>query len=69
MCALLNNDKVVDFAELLPDLTELRRHQLPEKRSDADVSEIITFPSNRAAAGGIISLLWMVKHLLHEPSK
>src|ERR1700730_4423234 len=67
MCALLNNDKVVDFAEFLPDLSELCRHQLPEKRADADVSEIITFPANHAAAGGIISVLGMVKHLLHEP--
>src|SRR4029077_1644264 len=55
MCALLNNDKVVDFAEFLPDLSELCHHQLPEKRPDADVSEIITFPANQAAAGGIIS--------------
>jgi hypothetical protein len=65
--ALLNNDKIVDFTELLPDLSELCRHQLPEKRADADVSEIITLPANRAAAGGIVSVLGMIKHLLHEP--
>jgi hypothetical protein len=69
MCALLNNDKVVDFAESLPDLSELCHHQLPKKRPNADVSEIITFPANRAAAGGIVTVLGMVKHLLHEPSK
>src|SRR5947199_6192690 len=67
MCALLNNDKVVDFAEFLPDLNELCHHQLPEKRPDTDVSEIITFPANHAAAGGIVSVLGMVKHLLHQP--
>ncbi len=50
MCALLNNDKVVDFAEFLPDLCELCNHQLPEKRPDADVSEIISFAAYRAAA-------------------
>src|SRR5437764_6456212 len=67
ICALLNNDKVVDFAEFLPDLGELCHHQLPEKRPDADVSEIVTFPANHAAAGGIVSVLGMVKHLLHKP--
>ena len=67
--ALLNNDKIVDFAELLPDLSELCRHQLPEKRADADVGEIITFPANRAAARGIVSVLGMVKRLFHEPGE
>src|SRR4029077_11939178 len=67
VCALLNNNKVVDFAEFLPDLSELCQHQLPENRPDAYVSEIIAFPANRAGAGGIISVLGMVKHLLHEP--
>ena len=69
MCALLNNDKVVDFAEFLPDLSELCHHQLPEKRPDADVSEKITLPANRAGAGGIVSVLGMVKHLLHKPGE
>jgi len=67
--ALLNNDKIVDFTELRPDLSELCRHQLPEKRADADVSEIITFPANRAAARGIVSVLRMVKRLFHEPGE
>src|SRR4029077_16511599 len=67
VCALLNNDKIVDFAEVLPDLSELCHHQLPEKRPYADVSEIITFAANHAAAGAVISVLGMVKHLLHEP--
>ena len=64
---LLNNDEIVDLTELLPDLSELCRHQLPEKRADADVSEIITFPANRAAARRIVSVLGMVKRLFHEP--
>src|SRR4029450_3998373 len=67
--ALLDNDKVVDFTELLPDLSELCHHQLPEKRADADVSEIIAFPANRAAARGIVSVLRMIKRLFHEPGK
>ena len=69
MRTLLNNDKIVDFTELLPDLSELCRHQLSEKRSDADVGEIITFPANRAAARGIVSVLRMVKRLLHKPGE
>src|SRR5439155_15836989 len=44
---LLNNDEIVGFTELRPYLSKLGRHQLPEKRADADVSEIITFPANR----------------------
>src|ERR1700745_654521 len=42
VCPLLNNDKIVDFTELLPDLGELCQHQLPKERADADVREIIT---------------------------
>src|SRR4029453_75589 len=67
--ALLNKDKIVDFTELLPDLSELCRHQLAEKRADADVSEIITFPPNRAATRGIVSVLGMVKRLFHKPGE
>jgi hypothetical protein len=66
---LLNNDKIVDFAELLPDLSELRHHQFSEERADADISEIITFSANHAVAGGIVSVLGMVKRLLHEPGE
>src|SRR5262249_34128429 len=69
MRALFNNDKIVDFTELLPDLSELRQHQLPEEPSNADVSEIITFSANRAAARGIIPVLRMVKHPFHEPGE
>src|SRR5258708_32059594 len=67
MRALLNNDEIVDLTQLLPDLSELCQHQLPEKRADADVSEIIAFPANRAAARRIVSVLGMVKPLFHEP--
>jgi hypothetical protein len=67
MCALFNNNKIVGFTELLPDLRELCQHQLPKEGADADVSEIIAFSANRAAAGGIVSVLGMVKDLVHEP--
>ena len=66
---LLNNDKIVDLAELLPDLGKLRAQQLPEQRADADIGEIITFSANHAVAGGIVSVLGMVKRLLHEPGE
>ena len=66
---LLGNDKIVDFSELLPDLSELCQDQFPEERADADVSEIITFAANRAAARGIVSVFWMIKCLFHEPGE
>ena len=53
----------------LPDLSELCRQQLPEKRPDADVREVITVSPNRAPAGGIISVLGMIERLFHEPGK
>src|SRR5437667_6960773 len=69
VCALLNNDKIVDFTELLPDLSELCQYQLPKDRADADVGEIIAFAANRAASRGIVSVLGMVKRLFHEPGE
>jgi hypothetical protein len=69
MRTLLNDDKIIDFTEVLPYLGELCRHQLSEKRADADVGEIITFPANRAAARGIVSVLRVVKRLFHEPGE
>src|SRR6266508_1188248 len=56
-------------SELRQDLGELHQHQLSKEGADADVSEIIAFAANRAAAGGIVSVLGMVKHLLHEPGE
>ena len=67
--ALLKDDKIVDFTELLPDLSELCQHQFSEQRTNADVSEVITFAANRAAARGIVSVLGMVKRLFHEPGE
>src|SRR4029450_7903516 len=64
MGTLLNDDETVGLAELLPDFCELRQHQLPEERTDADVSKIIAFPANGAAAGRIVSVLGMIKRLL-----
>src|SRR4029453_9496815 len=69
MSALLNDDETVDLAELLPDFCELRQHQLPEERTDADVSKIIAFAANGAAAGRIVSVLGMIKRLLHKPNE
>jgi hypothetical protein len=66
---LLNNDKIIDFTELLPDLSELCQHQLPKERADADVREIIAFAANRAASRGIVSVLRMVKRLFHKPGE
>ena len=42
--------KSFDLAESLPDLGELCGQQLPKKRPDAHVSEIISFAAYRAAA-------------------
>ena len=69
MRALLDNDEVVGLAEPLPYFRELRSEQLPEKRADAHVCEVITVPPNRAPAGGIISVLGMIQSLFHEPGK
>ena len=67
--ALFDDHEIVDLAELLPDLGKLRAQQLPEQRADADIGEIITFSANHAVAGGIVSVLGMVKRLLHEPGE
>ena len=69
MRALLNDHKIVDFTQSLPDFRELHEHQLPEERADADIRKIIAFPANRAALGGIVSVLVMVKRLFHEPGE
>src|SRR5438094_782716 len=65
MRSLLDNHEMVRSAELFPDLAQLRSQQLPKQRADAYVGEIIAFPSNRAAARGIVSVLGMVERLLH----
>ena len=67
--SLLNNDEIVDLAEPFPHFRELHRQQLSEKRSDAHIRKIIATPSNRAFAGGVISVLGMIERLAHEPGK
>src|SRR5262249_759675 len=67
--ALLKKDKIVYLTELLPDLSELRRHQSPEKQAYAHVSEIVALPPDCTAARGIVSVLGMVKRLFHEPGE
>ena len=69
MRALVDNHEVLDFAKSLPDFRELRAQQVPKQRADAYVGEIITFPSNSAAARRIVSVLGMVQRLLHEPGE
>ena len=69
MRALLDNNEVVDLAELLPYFRELSGQQLAEKGADAHVREIIAAPPNRAPTGGIIPVLGMIQRLFHEPGK
>src|SRR4029077_5441031 len=67
--ALLDNDEIVDPTESLPDFGELHGQKLAEQRANAHVGEIVAFPPNRAAPGGIVSVLRMIERLLHKPSK
>ena len=67
--ALLDDDEVAGLAEPFPHLCELRRQQSPKKWPDAHIGEVIAEPSDRAPAGGIISVLGMIERLFHEPGK
>src|SRR5438128_1899858 len=69
MRTLFNDYEVVDLSQLLPNFGKLRTEQLAEQRPHADVGKIIAVSSDRAAAGGIISVFWMVKRLLHKPGE
>ena len=64
---LFDDDEISGPAQRLPHLDELRREQPPEKRTDADVREVIAPPSNRAAPGTVIAQLRVIERLLHEP--
>ena len=69
MRALFGDDEIVDLAEPLPDLHELRGQQLPEERADTYAREIIAATANRGSAGRIITVFRVIKRLLHEPGK
>ena len=69
MCALFQNHEIVGFAQTFPNLDELRGQQLTEKRADAHVRKIVAIATNRAATGGVISMLRVIQRLLHEPGE
>src|SRR6266571_3306094 len=47
--ALFGDDEIVDLAEPLPDLHELRGQQLPEERADTYAREVIAAAADRSA--------------------
>src|SRR5207237_620095 len=63
--ALLDEDEFIDLAKPFPDFSELSGQELAEDRADAHICEIIAAASNRASARGIISVLGIIKCLLH----
>ena len=67
--ALLDEDEVVDLTESFPDFRELSGQQLTEDRTDAHICEIISAATDRAPARRIVSVLGMIKRLLHEPGE
>ena len=69
MRALFDDKKIVGLAEPFPDLGELRGQQFAKERTDADVREIITPSSNLGLVAGIVTVLGMIKRLLHKPGK
>ena len=69
MRALFDDDEIVDLAESFPDFGKLRRQQLSKERADTHAGKIVAGFSNRAAAGGIITVLGMVQRVAHELRK
>ena len=79
MRALFNDKEIVrhgesvlwriDLAEPLPDLGELRGQQITKERTNTDVREIIASSSDRGSIAGVITVLGMIKRLLHEPGE
>src|SRR6266487_1738838 len=67
--ALFGDDEIVDLAEPLPDLHELRGQQLPEERTNAYAREVIAAAANCCLAARVIAVPAMIKRLLHEPGK
>src|SRR5260370_185926 len=61
--------KVYKFFEPCAGLRELGSGKAAEERAEGDICEIISAASNRAPARGIISILGMIKRLLHEPGE
>ena len=69
MRALFDDKKIVDPAEPFPDLSKLRGKQFAKERTNTDVRELIAASSNCSAIAGIITVLRMIKRLLHEPGE
>ena len=69
MRALLDDEKIVDLANSVPDLRELRCEQFSKDRSDADVGKVIAASSDSGAVAGIIAVFRMIQHPLHEPGE
>ena len=67
--ALLDEDEFISPAEPFPDFRELSGQQLAEERADAHICEIISAATNRAPARRIVSVLGMIKRLVHEPGE
>ena len=67
MRALFDDREIMRPPHDLPHLGELGRQHSPEKRSDADVREIIAGPSDRAPARAVVTEFRMIERLLHEP--
>ena len=59
----------IDLAETFPDLSELRGKQFAKERTNTDVREIIAASSDRGPIAGVITVLGMIKRLLHEPGE
>ncbi len=64
---LLDQDEFIDLAKPFPGFRELRGQQPAEERADAHVCVVVAAPPNRTPASGIISVLGMIKRLLHKP--
>src|ERR1700693_1555409 len=69
MCALLDDKKIIGPAESFPNFGKLRGKQFAKDRTDADVREIIAGSSDCSPIAGIITVLGMIKGLLHEPGE
>ncbi len=64
---LFDDDEIFGPAKRLPHLGELRRQQPAEKRTHADIREVIAPPPDRTAPRAVIAQLRMIERLLHEP--
>ncbi len=69
VCALLDDHEIIRPAERFPNLGKLTGDQFPKQRPHAHAREIIAPPPDRAASRAVITMLGMIKRLLHEPRK